>query len=610
MLLELFAHAHAVVGDGELIPGIVALAGDLFDVQRDMPAGLGVLDCVGEDVQQHLLQTGGITFQIFVPDGVGLDDEPLAAGPALGTDDVLDLGDLVSHAEGCNVQSGLAALDFVHVQYLVDEVQQVLTGTFQLAEIFLYLLRVARVGLHQAGEAHDGVHGGADVVAHVGEKICLGLAGHLGGLQGFGSGRLSLFQLLVGPLQFGVGQLHLLTAVHLDGDLPLLLHPHHHKDTDAGDDDHEGGKQQDELGAGIHQGHRVDSHVFRGDDEQKRPFGILQPAQGVVILRSVQHSIGEGRTGLFQGGQRGLKGGAMPVLCIFQGSEDIISLQQIVFAVVEQFVAVVIQNVGRVVGVVGIAFQIGAECIHIHRDACIGDLGISAVPGKRRVFIDPVEKIHPGLAVGKGVAHIADALRGIEQIRPLCQHSLPALCGIVVTLTVYRKHIGLLCVHVGNIVQISELVHQLLLGGRAGQGQRPDLDVCRIPLALDDIFQAGEKLHRNFPHLALPLLIEQVVIAAAKEIQKNIQCTGCGKENDAQNKKSRFTAAFLWRLFHSVSSRFSSSGYLRGRRYQTGSGRCVLHPDRRRRYPRPRGSLSGRRPCRSTPQYRSCSRPV
>ena len=60
MLLERFAHADAVVGDGELVAGIVAAAEDLLHIQRDAAAMAGVLDRIGQDVEQYLPQAGGV----------------------------------------------------------------------------------------------------------------------------------------------------------------------------------------------------------------------------------------------------------------------------------------------------------------------------------------------------------------------------------------------------------------------------------------------------------------------------------------------------------------------------------------------------------------------
>ena len=47
-------------------------------------------------------------------------------------------------------------------------------------QIFLHLVPLVDVGDRQGGEAHDGVHGGADIVGHIGQENALGLAGPVG----------------------------------------------------------------------------------------------------------------------------------------------------------------------------------------------------------------------------------------------------------------------------------------------------------------------------------------------------------------------------------------------------------------------------------------------
>ena len=65
----------------------------------------------------------------------------------------------------------------------------------------MHLLRVFQVGDGNGRHAHDGIHGGADIVAHVGQKLALGPVGVLGlllgGLRGL-AGLLHLLQLLPG----------------------------------------------------------------------------------------------------------------------------------------------------------------------------------------------------------------------------------------------------------------------------------------------------------------------------------------------------------------------------------------------------------------------------
>ena len=57
------------------------------------------------------------------------------------------------------------------------------------------LVRLVQLVFHQGGDADDGVHRCADIVAHVGQEICLGLAGALGTLQGIHSNLLRALQL-------------------------------------------------------------------------------------------------------------------------------------------------------------------------------------------------------------------------------------------------------------------------------------------------------------------------------------------------------------------------------------------------------------------------------
>ncbi len=52
----------------------------------------------------------------------------------------------------------------------------------------------------------DGVHGGAQFVAHVGEELALGLVGGFGGLHQYLEFVMALFQLGVGACQFLAGE--------------------------------------------------------------------------------------------------------------------------------------------------------------------------------------------------------------------------------------------------------------------------------------------------------------------------------------------------------------------------------------------------------------------
>ena len=68
----------------------------------------------------------------------------------------------------------LAALNAAHIQHIVDEGEQVLAGSGDLFQVVQHLLLILNMGRRQRGEADNGVHRGADVVAHVEQKLPLG----------------------------------------------------------------------------------------------------------------------------------------------------------------------------------------------------------------------------------------------------------------------------------------------------------------------------------------------------------------------------------------------------------------------------------------------------
>ena len=106
----------------------------------------------------------------------------------------------------------LAALNAAHVQHIVDEGEQVLAGSGDLFQIIQHLLLILNMGRRQRGEADNGVHRGADVVAHVEQELPLGAV-----CRCFvPDGKLQLAVLL---LQLGVVLLLLL--------FPLLLRSRH-----------------------------------------------------------------------------------------------------------------------------------------------------------------------------------------------------------------------------------------------------------------------------------------------------------------------------------------------------------------------------------------------
>ena len=180
-LLIVLTHADAVILHHKAVSGVMFVPGQLVQLQPDVTACGCILDRVGEDVHQYLFQTVGVGQHVFVLQ-MALHRKGLAALTCLLADDAVQLADLLGKVHFFHIQGGLAALDAAHIQNVVDDAQQQLTGAFQLTQMLGQLFRLMQLVFHQDGNADDGVHGGADVVAHVGEEVRLSLAGALGSL--------------------------------------------------------------------------------------------------------------------------------------------------------------------------------------------------------------------------------------------------------------------------------------------------------------------------------------------------------------------------------------------------------------------------------------------
>ena len=72
-----------------------------------------------------------------------------------------------------HVQLELAGLDLGEVEQVVDHAEQVVGGRLDRLEVLPLVLGQGRVE-GQLGHAEDGVHGGADLVADVGQELVLG----------------------------------------------------------------------------------------------------------------------------------------------------------------------------------------------------------------------------------------------------------------------------------------------------------------------------------------------------------------------------------------------------------------------------------------------------
>ena len=101
-----------------------------------------------------------------------------------------------------------AGLDFRDVENLVDDGQQVACRAAHFAQS-LELGRIVGIAFDEMGETDDGVHRGADFMAHVGQEGALGAIGFLGDFLGqrqfAGAGGDQFLEVVAMFFEFGVG---------------------------------------------------------------------------------------------------------------------------------------------------------------------------------------------------------------------------------------------------------------------------------------------------------------------------------------------------------------------------------------------------------------------
>ncbi len=173
--MELLAHADARVVADKLVDRDVARRRELAAVGADRAAGLVVLDRVVGQVHEHAVEVHGAADETAVHDAAHLlaAREGDARLEGLGLGDGRHLGKNLHQVEGLLLKFDLAGLELVHVQDVVDEVQQVVGGLEGLAAALGALGRVVVEAPLDLEHAQDPVQGRADVVAHVAQEARL-----------------------------------------------------------------------------------------------------------------------------------------------------------------------------------------------------------------------------------------------------------------------------------------------------------------------------------------------------------------------------------------------------------------------------------------------------
>ncbi len=225
--LLLGRHADARVANLEAQADRCLRALDDVDADSHL-AALGELDGVVPEIEQHLAQARRIAHQ-----GHGqlrrLREQQLDALLLRAhAHQVRQAVEHVAEVERDRLDVQLAGLDLREVQDVVDDAQQRLGRPVDPLDV-VHLLPVEPALQGQVRHAQDRVHRRADLVAHVGQEVALGLVGGIGLLLGddqFGRALVDhVFQVLAVAQQFLVDAL-LLRDVARDAEQELRLAVH------------------------------------------------------------------------------------------------------------------------------------------------------------------------------------------------------------------------------------------------------------------------------------------------------------------------------------------------------------------------------------------------
>ena len=169
-----FVHADARVGHVEAQAQATAIGGE-SDGEADF-ALVGELDRVAHQIDQHLAQAQGVGEHGF-GQGTGqfrLQLQLLRGG--LRAHQGNDFGHHLDRRTTGRLDLELSGFDLREVEDVADHFQEVLAVAFDHGDVFSCSASDVLVQ-HEVGIAEDGGHGGADFVAHVGQKLALGAVG-------------------------------------------------------------------------------------------------------------------------------------------------------------------------------------------------------------------------------------------------------------------------------------------------------------------------------------------------------------------------------------------------------------------------------------------------
>ena len=129
VLGKLLTHTDAVVFHPDLVQALAGrCAVKLCQPNRNGTSGGGELDCIGQQVQHHLIQSGLITEHILVSHINDIHKQIKLFFLNLAADDGLKIVEYFRKIDFRLLQMEFSAFDPAHIQHIVDEGKQVVAG--------------------------------------------------------------------------------------------------------------------------------------------------------------------------------------------------------------------------------------------------------------------------------------------------------------------------------------------------------------------------------------------------------------------------------------------------------------------------------------------------
>ena len=170
MWKEFLAHPYTGIADDQLQNRIPVKTSSFFNQKAYASAFRGELDRIAEDVDHHLLELHDIAdiIIVYLPDRLAVVNNSFRM--ALIADHRINLFQRFGKRELFLLNGHPPGFDAAHIQNVIDNPQQMLGGSSDFGQVFLYLIAGCRIVHGDVIQADNRVHGCADLVAHVGKE--------------------------------------------------------------------------------------------------------------------------------------------------------------------------------------------------------------------------------------------------------------------------------------------------------------------------------------------------------------------------------------------------------------------------------------------------------